>query len=46
MAKQIPVLRLTHCDINGHEELFEVEVVIAVGVEDPHDMTAKALGVS
>ncbi len=33
-------------DVDGHEELLEVEEPVSVGVENPHDVAAELVAVT
>ena len=43
---QLALLRLAGGDVHGQEELLEVEKIVAVAVEDAHDVPAELVGVA
>ena len=43
---QFALFRLAGRNVDGHEELLEVEEVVAVGVEDSHHMLTKLVRVA
>ena len=43
---QFAFFRLASCDVDGHQELLEVEKPVPVGVEDPHDVRTELVAVT